>query len=140
MAAARNGARQDGGHRDWSIVGVAVLAQVAANGLAINAMSLFLHDWSRDLHAPISQLLPAMLPLGFVTALASPMIGALADKVSAPRHPASSVSGPQSPRQRSLDGHDPIWRDGFGVRRPQHSAGRNGRAIQGDGDRKRHLP
>lgn len=67
----------------WNIVGVCVLAQIAANGLAINCMSLFLGGWAHDLHAPISSLLIALLPLAFVTAGASPVIGALADKYPA---------------------------------------------------------
>lgn len=73
-------APRGGWYYGWNIVAVCVLAQVAANGLPINSMSLFLQSWSADLHAPISRLLIAMLPLAFVVAGASPIIGALADK------------------------------------------------------------
>lgn len=67
----------------WNIVAVAVLSQIAANGLALNSMSLFLHDWARDLHAPISSLLLALLPFSIVVSISSPFIGALADRYSA---------------------------------------------------------
>lgn len=77
----------------WNIVAVAVLSQIAANGLAINSMSLFLHDWARDLHSPISQLLLAMLPLAFVLSIASPIIGALADKYPARLLFAAGLAG-----------------------------------------------
>jgi MFS family permease len=69
-----------GWYHGWNIVAVAVLSQIAANGMAINSMSLFLHDWARDLHAKQSELLLAMLPLAIVAAVSSPIIGALADK------------------------------------------------------------
>ena len=69
----------------WSIVVAAVLSQIAGNGLAINCMSLFLRDWSHDLHAPISQLLLAILALAIVTAIVSPVVGVLADKYPARR-------------------------------------------------------
>lgn len=78
--ASTTGAARAGWYHGWNIVAVAVLSQIAANGLAINCMSLFLHDWAHDLRAPISQLLLAMLPLATVCAVASPVIGALADK------------------------------------------------------------
>ena len=67
----------------WSIVGAGVLSQIAANGLAINCMSLFLRDWSKDLHTPISQLLLAILALAIVASICSPLIGMLADKYPA---------------------------------------------------------
>ena len=67
----------------WNIIAVAVLSQVAANGLAINAFSLFLHDWSKQLHSPISTLQLAIVPLAFVAAVLSPVVGTLADKYPA---------------------------------------------------------
>ena len=66
-------------YHGWNIVAVVVLSQIAANGLALSSMSLFLHDWARDLQAPISQLLLALLPFSIVVSLSSPFIGALAD-------------------------------------------------------------
>lgn len=72
-----------GWYHGWNIVAVAVLAQIAANGLAINSMSLFLGGWAKDLHSPISQLLIAIVPLAFVAAVASPVVGTLVDKYPA---------------------------------------------------------
>jgi MFS family permease len=83
MASATGAARRAGWYHGWNIVAVAVLSQIAANGLAINCMTLFLADWARDLHAPISQLLIAMVPLATVCAVTSPICGALADKYPA---------------------------------------------------------
>ena len=70
-------------YHGWNIVAVAVLSQIAANGLALNSMSLFLHDWASDLHAPISQLLLAILPFSAAVSISSPFIGTLADKYPA---------------------------------------------------------
>ena len=70
-------------YHGWNIVAVAVLSQMAANGLALNSMSLFLHDWAKDLHAPISELLLAILPFSLIVSISSPFIGALADKYPA---------------------------------------------------------
>jgi hypothetical protein len=49
-------ARPRGWYHGWNIVAVCIVSQVAANGLTYNAFSLFLRDWSRELHAPISRL------------------------------------------------------------------------------------
>ena len=70
-------------YHGWNIVALVVLSQIAANGLALNSMSLFLHDWARDLHAPISQLLLATLPFAIAISLSSPFIGVFADKYPA---------------------------------------------------------
>jgi len=43
-------------YHGWNIVAVCVLAGIAASALPINAFSLFLHDWSVQLHSPISTL------------------------------------------------------------------------------------
>jgi MFS family permease len=83
MASNTGAPRRGGWYHGWNIVAVSVLSQIAANGLAINCMSLFLRDWAHDLHSPVSQLLLAMLPLATVCAIASPIIGALADKYPA---------------------------------------------------------
>lgn len=80
MSAATGAARRGGWYYGWNIVAICVLAQFAANGLAINSISLFLGSWAADLHTEISRLLYAMLPLAFVTSAASPIVGALADK------------------------------------------------------------
>lgn len=80
MSAISDTTRRRGWYYGWNIVAVCVLAQVAANGLAINSLSLFLRDWAAELHTQISVLLYAMLALAFVTAGAAPVIGALADR------------------------------------------------------------
>ena len=72
-----------GWYHGWTIVAITILSQITANGLAINSLSLFLHDWARDLHTPVSQLLLAIMPLGAVVAIASPVMGAMADKYPA---------------------------------------------------------
>ena len=72
--------RRGGWYHGWNIVAVAVISQIAAYGLPLNSISLFLNDWARDLHSPISHLLLAMAPLAWVSAIASPIAGALADK------------------------------------------------------------
>ena len=70
-------------YHGWNIVAVAILSQIAGNGLALNSMSLFLHDWARDLRAPISALLVAILPFSVIVSISSPLIGALADRYPA---------------------------------------------------------
>jgi len=77
-----NGVRR-GWYHGWNIVVVCVLAQTAANGLPINAFSLFLHDWSVELNAPISSLQLALAALGLAAAIFSPIVGPLADKYPA---------------------------------------------------------
>jgi MFS family permease len=77
--------RQRGWYHGWNIVAVCVLSQVAANGLTYNAYSLFLRDWSAQLHAPISQLQLPIAGMALVAALLSPMVGVLADKYPARR-------------------------------------------------------
>ncbi|HTV96162.1 MAG TPA: MFS transporter [Steroidobacteraceae bacterium] len=72
-----------GWYYGWNIVAATVLSQVAANGLTYNCFSLFVHDWSRDLHAPISQLQLTVAAMVLVAALASPVIGSLADRFPA---------------------------------------------------------
>jgi MFS family permease len=69
-----------GWYHGWNIVAVAMLAQVAANGLTYNAFSLFLKDWSADLHAPKSKLQLAIAAMGTFAALVSPLVGGWADK------------------------------------------------------------
>jgi MFS family permease len=78
-------ARQRGWYHGWNIVAVCVLSQVAANGLTYNAYSLFLRDWSAQLHAPISQLQLPIAAMALVAALAAPIVGVLADKYPARR-------------------------------------------------------
>jgi len=73
-------ARPHGWYHGWNIVAVCILSQVAANGLTYNAFSLFLRDWSAELHAPISQLHLGLAAMALVAAGIAPLVGALADK------------------------------------------------------------
>jgi MFS family permease len=72
-----------GWYHGWNIVAACVLAQAAVMSLPVNAFSLFLRDWSNDLHAPISTLLISMTALSIMSAFYSPITGALADKYPA---------------------------------------------------------
>lgn len=75
--------RQPGWYYGWNIVVVAIFSQIAANGMTVNAFSLFLKDWSEQLHANISTLQLALAMMGLGGALLAPFIGALADKYPA---------------------------------------------------------
>jgi MFS transporter, OFA family, oxalate/formate antiporter len=77
----------------WNIVAVCILSQIAANGLTYNAFSLFVHDWSTDLQAPISKLQLPLAGMALVCALISPTIGVLADKFPARRLFACGLVG-----------------------------------------------
>jgi MFS family permease len=72
--------RVRGWYYGWNIVAVCILSQVAANGLTYNSFSLFLPQWSAEMHSPIShfQLSVAAMVLG--AALLAPIVGAFADK------------------------------------------------------------
>jgi MFS family permease len=86
-------ARPRGWYHGWNIVAVCIVSQVAANGLTYNAFSLFLRDWSRELHAPISRLQLAVAVMVLLAALISPVVGALADKYPARRLFACGLLG-----------------------------------------------
>jgi MFS family permease len=77
------GASRLGWYYGWNIVALCVLSQAAANGVSINAFSLFLHDWSAELHTPVSTLQLPVAGLALVGAVLSPVIGAFADKYPA---------------------------------------------------------
>ena len=64
----------------WNIVAAAVLSQVAVSGLTVNCFSLFLHDWSVQLHTPISTLELGFSAFGFISAILGPLAGIYADK------------------------------------------------------------
>jgi MFS family permease len=72
-----------GWYYGWNIVAATILSQVAANGLTYNTFSLFVGNWARELHAPISQLQLAVSAMVLVCALAAPAIGSMADKYPA---------------------------------------------------------
>jgi len=67
----------------WNIVAVLIVAQMAVSGITFNALSLFLQVWSRDLHAPVSQLTLALFALMLVGSPLQPIVGALADRLPA---------------------------------------------------------
>jgi MFS family permease len=70
-------------YHGWNIVAACVIAQAAVMSLPINAFSLFLGIWSKELHAPISTLLISMTALSLASAVYSPITGTLADKYPA---------------------------------------------------------
>jgi MFS family permease len=80
MSARGGVARRHSWYYGWNIVAVCVLVQASSTGLPINAFSLFLRDWSADLHSPISSMQLALSALGLGSAVLSPFIGILADK------------------------------------------------------------
>lgn len=82
-----------GWYYGWNIVAAAIFSQVAANGLTYNAFPLFLPDWSRQLHAPVSQLQLTVAGMVLVAAIVSPAVGALADRWPARRIFAAGLLG-----------------------------------------------
>jgi MFS family permease len=72
-----------GWYHGWNIVAVCVLSSAVANGLPVNAFSLFLQDWSTQLHAPISFFQLGLAALGLFSAFCSPYVGVLSDKYPA---------------------------------------------------------
>src|SRR5438874_562582 len=93
MTSATARAPTRGWYYGWNIVAVCLLSQVGANGLTYGSFSLFLRDWSRDLHTPISGLQLSVLAMTIVSAIASPMIGVLADKYPGRRLLAVGLAG-----------------------------------------------
>src|SRR5579872_1226086 len=67
----------------WNIVAVTILAQVATSGLTFQSLSLFLHDWSSEMHVKVSFLQLATFGLTVVGAATAPLAGMLADKFPA---------------------------------------------------------
>jgi MFS family permease len=80
MPAASQAGRRGGWYYGWNIVAVCIFSQVAANGLTYNAFSLFLKDWSAQLHTPVSVLQLPIAAMVWVAAFISPLIGTFADK------------------------------------------------------------
>lgn len=83
MTATESAAQRHGWYHGWNIVAVCVLAQAVANGLPVNAFSLFLHDWSAQLHTPISTFQLGIAAFGLFSAFLSPKVGVFADKYPA---------------------------------------------------------
>jgi MFS family permease len=78
-------ARPRGWYHGWNIVAVCILSQTVANGLTYNSFTLFLRDWSAQLHTPISSLTLCVALMALVAAVSAPVIGALADQYPARR-------------------------------------------------------
>jgi MFS family permease len=72
-----------GWYHGWNVVFATIVSQIAANGLGVNSLSLFLHGWAGDLHSPASKILLAMPALGAAVAILSPVIGTVADRYPA---------------------------------------------------------
>jgi MFS family permease len=72
-----------GWYHGWNIVAACIVSQVCANGLTYNSFSLFLRDWSTQLHAPISQLQLTIFSMVAMGAFLSPLVGALSDRFPA---------------------------------------------------------
>jgi MFS family permease len=69
-----------GWYHGWNIVAACILSQAMANGLPVNAFTLFVQDWSADLHAPISSLQLGLAALGIFSSVFAPFVGVLVDK------------------------------------------------------------
>lgn len=66
----------------WNIVGMTALSQAASFGIAINCLSLYIPNWARELHAPVSLLTLCYTVNGFGFCFLGPLAGAIADKRS----------------------------------------------------------
>jgi MFS family permease len=83
MNVSAEAAQPRGWYHGWNIVAVCILSQTVANGLTYNSFSLFLRDWSAQLHTPISSLTLAVAMMGIVSPLLAPVAGVFADKYPA---------------------------------------------------------
>jgi MFS family permease len=73
-------AARRGWYFGWNIVAACILSRVSANGLTSSTLTLFLRDWSAELHVPISRLQLPAAALIIVSALIAPLVGQLADR------------------------------------------------------------
>ncbi len=73
---------RSGWYYGWTIVAVCVLCQFAVNALTYSTYTLYLQDWSRDFHVPVSALQLAMLGMMMVVAAACPIVGIFVDRFS----------------------------------------------------------
>jgi MFS family permease len=93
MASNAEAPRRGGWYYGWNVVAVCVLSQVAANGLTYNAFSLFLNDWSHELHTPISKLQLTIAGMILTASITSPLVGAFSDKYPPRRLFAVGLTG-----------------------------------------------
>jgi MFS family permease len=78
--AAASAPRRFGWYYGWTIVGLAVLAQMMTIGLVVNCFSLFLLDWRSEFHAPISTFQLAMTMFALLCTPFSAVAGWAADR------------------------------------------------------------
>ncbi len=83
MSKAHSAPPRGGWYHGWNIVAVCALSQTVANGLPVNAFTLFVQDWSAELHTPISSLQLGLAALGVFSSLFAPFVGTLVDKYPA---------------------------------------------------------
>jgi MFS family permease len=74
------GARSGGWYYGWNIVAVSILAALAANGVPLNCISLYLKTWSAEMHVPISQILLATTAMMLFMGVLAAVIGNMADR------------------------------------------------------------
>lgn len=75
--------QKSGWYHGWNIVAVCFLTGMAGSALPTNGFSLFLPDWSRDLHVPFSTLTLGITVFGLGCAALSPFIGWATDRFPA---------------------------------------------------------
>jgi sugar phosphate permease len=64
----------------WNIVGAAVLGLIAANGVPLTCVSLYLKPWSKEFSVPISNILFAMTPMMLFMGISAAVVGTFADR------------------------------------------------------------
>lgn len=74
-----------GWYHGWNVVAATMVSQVAGLSLTYNVFSLFVQDWSRDLHASVSQMMLPLAAMVSVCAALAPWVGSLADRLPARR-------------------------------------------------------
>lgn len=93
MSMAQTALPRRGWYHGWNIVAVCALSQTVANGLPVNAFTLFVQDWSAELHAPISSLQLGLAALGVFSSLFAPFVGTLVDEYPARLLMGSGLAG-----------------------------------------------
>lgn len=88
MTAAVLGRRKPLYYYGWTIVGACILSQLASLGVTVNCFSLFLGDWTREFHTPISSLAFGVTLFSLCCSLFTIPSGLAAD-----RFPARQVIG-----------------------------------------------
>ena len=68
--------------RRWGIVSVTVLFQIASLGVTLNSFTFFVETWSKEFHAPISELTATFTVMNFVLLFILPSVGRFCDRFS----------------------------------------------------------